>query len=242
MEPSRNWSAMVKQWESKIASTTTRTVPRISIREMALDDLAQVYHLGERLFTKELYPFLYSSWDKREVVGHFNTEPGLSLVADVDGELAGFIIGSLITKTSRIYGYIIWLGVDSRFQSLGVAHELYGRVALRMAESGAHQIVVDTDASNTGAIRFFSKKGFRDEREHVVLTLSLGGAKKAAADAGVKDCPECELRPRAARRSWKNFSAGLRSWNRIATLTSLVHGALFGPVDATLNANSKNIK
>ena len=242
MEPSRNWSAIVKQWDSKITSTTPRKVPRISIREMALDDLAQVYHLGERLFTKELYPFLYSSWDRREVVGHFSTEPGLSLVADVDGELAGFIIGSLITKISRINGYIIWLGVDSRFQSLGVAHELYGAVALRMAEAGAHQIVVDTDASNIAAIRFFSKKGFRDEREHVVLTLSPGGSRNAAVDICDTDCPECEPRPKVARLSWKNFSAGLGYLNRISALTKLVHGALFRHVGAKLNAYSKNIK
>ena len=33
--------------------------PDITIREMELDDLAPVYHLGERLFTCDLYPFLY---------------------------------------------------------------------------------------------------------------------------------------------------------------------------------------
>ena len=38
--------------------------PEIIIREIELDDLAPVYHLGERLFTCDLYPFLYRTWDE----------------------------------------------------------------------------------------------------------------------------------------------------------------------------------
>ena len=146
---------------------------KIHIREMELDDLAAVYHLGERLFTKDNYPFLYSTWDKREVVGHFNTEPEFSLVAHAGDALAGFIIGTLTCKDSWAYGYIVWVGVDRRFQSKGVAHQLYEQLQDRMIKAGACQFVVDTDAGNAAAIRFFAKEGFEDEREHVVLTLNL---------------------------------------------------------------------
>jgi hypothetical protein len=107
-------------------------IPEFSIREMELDDLAQVYHLGERLFTKDRYPFLYSTWDKREVLGHFNMEPELSLVADADGALAGFIIGTLIAKASWTYGYIVWGGGGQGVSVLG-----RGPRALRPA-GGAH--------------------------------------------------------------------------------------------------------
>lgn len=157
---------------------------KICIREMELDDLAEVYHMGERLFTKELYPFLYSTWDEREVVGHFSTEPELSLVAHVGDALAGFIIGTLTCKDSWAYGYIVWVGVEREFQSMGVAHKLYEQLQERMINAGACQFVVDTDAGNAAAIRFFAKKGFEDEREHVVLTLDL-----TRADS----CGECVL-------------------------------------------------
>ena len=204
--------------------------PKISIREMQLDDLAQVYHLGERLFTRDRYPFLYSTWDKREVVGHFNTEPQLSLVADADGVLAGFIIGTLIAKASRTYGYIVWVGVDMSFQSSGVANVLYDRLVARMADAGAHQLVVDTDASNIPALRFFAKKGFEDEREHVVLTLDLnpGTSRMSATEEAYGNARmDYAPLPKPPAQSKKNLSQRLRSFNGISVLAKIMHCSLF---------------
>jgi ribosomal protein S18 acetylase RimI-like enzyme len=155
--------------------------PEITVREMELDDLAPVYHLGERLFTCDLYPFLYRTWDEWEVVGHYNTDPEFSLVAEVDDMLAGFIIGTLISKASWTYGYIVWLGVDQTFHSRGVAHKLYDKLVERMVEAGARYLIADTDPSNTAALKFFTKKGLKEEREHVVLSLNLSRTERYRA-------------------------------------------------------------
>jgi ribosomal protein S18 acetylase RimI-like enzyme len=154
-----------------VSERTSR--PEVTVREMELDDLAPVYHLGERLFTCDLYPFLYRTWDEWEVVGHYNTDPEFSLVAEVGDTLAGFIIGTLISKASWTYGYIVWLGVDRAFHSTGVAQKLYDKLVERMVEAGARYLIADTDPSNTAALKFFVKKGFKEEREHVVLSLNL---------------------------------------------------------------------
>jgi hypothetical protein len=42
---------------------------------MTIDDVAPVYHLGELVFTSDLYPTLYRTWDEWEVIGHYNTDP-----------------------------------------------------------------------------------------------------------------------------------------------------------------------
>ena len=39
-----------------------RKKPEISIREMTIDDLAEVFHLGERVFTASQVPNLYRTW------------------------------------------------------------------------------------------------------------------------------------------------------------------------------------
>jgi len=56
----------------------------VNIREMSIDDIAPVYHLGERLFTSELYPYLYRTWDEWEVIGLYNTDPEYCLVAEIE--------------------------------------------------------------------------------------------------------------------------------------------------------------
>lgn len=145
----------------------------IYVRELGIDDIAPIYHLGEGLFTSDLYPYLYRTWDEWEVIGLYNTDPEYCLVAETEGELAGFILGTIITKASWTYGYILWLGVSPRFQRRGVADKLVDKVVARMIEDGARFMLVDTDPTNTSALKFFSRKGFGNIRQHILLSMNL---------------------------------------------------------------------
>ena len=71
--------------------------------------------------------------------------------------------------------------MDRTFQSTGVAHKLYDKLVERMVEAGARYLIADTDPSNTAALKFFTKKGFKDEREHVVLSLNLSRTERYRA-------------------------------------------------------------
>jgi len=48
----------------------------IRIREMEIDDLAKVFHLGGKLFKAKKAPNLYRAWDEYEVTDLPNHEPG----------------------------------------------------------------------------------------------------------------------------------------------------------------------
>ena len=145
----------------------------IYVRELGIDDIAPIYHLGEGLFTSDLYPYLYRTWDEWEVIGLYNTDPEYCLVAETDGELAGFILGTIITKASWTYGYILWLGVSPKFQRRGVADKLVDKVVARMIEDGARFMLVDTDPTNTSALKFFIRKVFGNIRQHIFLSMNL---------------------------------------------------------------------
>ncbi|MDH6099325.1 GNAT family N-acetyltransferase [Anabaenopsis sp. FSS-46] len=145
----------------------------IYVRELGIDDISPVYHLGEQLFTSDLYPYLYRTWDEWEVIGLYNTDPEYCLVAETDGELAGFILGTIITKASWTYGYILWLAVNPKFQRRGVADKLVDHVISRMIEDGARFMLVDTDPTNNPAVKFFNRKGFGNIRQHIFLSMNL---------------------------------------------------------------------
>jgi len=148
-------------------------LPNVEIREMDIDDLAAVFHLGELLFTSDLYPYLYRTWDEWEVIGMYNTDPEYCLVAQIEAELAGFVLGTIISKASWVYGYIIWLGVSPQFQRRGVADKLVDKIVERMIEEGAQFMLVDTDPTNESAVKFFTRKGFGNARRHVYLSMNL---------------------------------------------------------------------
>ncbi|WP_199248196.1 GNAT family N-acetyltransferase [[Phormidium] sp. ETS-05] len=152
---------------------TSHSQSPVNIRDIEIDDLAPVYHLGEELFTSDLYPYLYRTWDEWEVVGLFNTDSDYCLVAEIDDDLAGFILGTIISKGSWTYGYILWLGVSPKFQRRGVAGKLVDNLVERMIEDGVRFMLVDTDPENTGAVKFFSDKGFGNVRDHIFLSVNL---------------------------------------------------------------------
>lgn len=150
-------------------------VPRVDIREMELVDLSDVYELGEKLFTPELSTILYRTWDQYELLQCFASDGETCLVAEQEGQIVGFVIGTLLEKprSAWTYGWVLWLGVDPDCSGRGVGRRLVRRVTELLIERGARMMIVDTDASNEKAIRFFRDQGFGDETEHVYLWKNL---------------------------------------------------------------------
>ncbi|OLP17256.1 GNAT family N-acetyltransferase [Leptolyngbya sp. 'hensonii'] len=155
------------------SNETPPTPVVVDIRDMEIDDLAPVYHLGEELFRSDLYPYLYRIWDEWEVIGLYNTDPEYCLIAEVEDKMAGFILGTVISKASWMYGYIIWLGVNPQFQRRGVADKLVDKIVERMIEDGVRIMLMDTDPKNIPAIKFFTRKGFTNPRRHIFLSMNL---------------------------------------------------------------------
>lgn len=168
----------------------------LDIREMEIDDLPAVFHLGERIFTSETVPTLYRTWDEYEVTSLFNTDPEFCLVAEFDDAIVGFILGTTVTKTKSAwkYGYIVWLAVVPEWQRTGLGGRLFDKLAEKMIDEGVRIFMVDTEANNLPALSFFKKKGFANPEEHIYLTLNL------------KTYQELQRKGRGSRRKQKNGS------------------------------------
>ena len=167
-----------KRNQEKLKETTPETTRKTAfkIRQMEIDDLAQVYHLGESLFEAGELPTMYRTWDPFEVTTLYNSDTEFCLVAeDEDDAIVGFALGTTITKEHSAwkYGYLIWLGVEASYQSQGVADKLFNRFKDLMLKEGVRMLIVDTPAENKRGLRFFEKMGFGPPKPHVYLTLNL---------------------------------------------------------------------
>ncbi len=156
--------------------------PLVNIRQMEIDDLASVFHLGERLFTAREVPNLYRTWDEYEVVDLFQSDPDFCLVAEVDGRPVGFALGATLEKSRSAwkYGHLFWLGVEPSQRASGAAAKLFAHFRDLMIRSGVRMLVVDTEADNLPALKFFRKMGFGKPQEHIYLSLNLSGQRQAA--------------------------------------------------------------
>ena len=149
-----------------------------NIRQMEIDDISSVYHLGEQLFTSEEFPILYRTWDQYEVTDYFTSDPEYCMIAETepDGEIVGFIIGTTIEKEGtawKKYGYISWIGVDEAFQRTNLGIRLYRRLEQRLRKDGVRMVIADTDAENEPAIAFFEALDFSASSQHVWLAKTI---------------------------------------------------------------------
>jgi ribosomal protein S18 acetylase RimI-like enzyme len=159
-----------------VRETRKDKTKKVEIRQMDIDDVAAVYHMGEELFTSEDLPILYRTWDPFEVTEYFSSDPEYCLVAEVDEQIVGFIIATSVTKEGtawKKYGYLAWIGVDEDFQRTNLGRRLYKEVERRLQADGVRMVIADTEGGNEGAIAFFDKIGFTPRREHLWLAKTL---------------------------------------------------------------------
>ncbi len=147
----------------------------LAIREMEIDDFPAVFHLGEQLFRAQRVPNLYRTWDEFEVISMYQGDPELCLVAEVDERIVGFVLGSTISKSRSAwkYGHLVWLGVEPGFQRKSIATKLFNRLRDLMLENGVRMLLVDAEADDIAALRFFQKVGFGNPEKHIYMTLNL---------------------------------------------------------------------
>lgn len=152
----------------------------LDVRDMTIDDLAAVFHLGEELFTSEFSPSMYRTWDEYEITTLFNSDSELCLVAELDDEVVGFALGTTVEKQNSAwkYGYLVWIGVRPGIQKCGAGDRLFAAIKQRMVDQGVRMIVIDTDADNEAGIQFFKKQGFDNTQKHVYMTLNLSRARQ----------------------------------------------------------------
>jgi ribosomal protein S18 acetylase RimI-like enzyme len=145
------------------------------IREMTIDDLPEVFHIGEELFTAEYSQSMYRTWDEYEITTLYNSDNELCIVAEQEGRIIGFALGTTVKKQHSPwkYGYLVWLGVRRDIQKLQVGAKLFRELKRRFKDQGVRMIIIDTSADNKPAIRFFEKHGFGNVQEHVYMTLNL---------------------------------------------------------------------
>jgi ribosomal protein S18 acetylase RimI-like enzyme len=151
------------------------TLSDFEIRTASIDDLAAIFHLGEKVFTSQAYSNLYRTWDEYEVTHLFNSECEYVLVAVAEGKVVGFAMGTVIEKARSAwnYGHLLWLGVDPDYARHRIGSMLFDRFREIMQETGVRMLMIDTQSDNKPAMRFFKRKGFENPIKHVYMTLNL---------------------------------------------------------------------
>jgi ribosomal-protein-alanine N-acetyltransferase len=89
------------------------------------------------------------------------------LVADVDYNVAGFIIFTTRTTTDeQKEGHILSIATDSNYKRKGIGQALIEKMIEKMKDSDINRIGLEVKISNTAAHNFYYKLGFK--KSHII--------------------------------------------------------------------------
>ncbi len=144
----------------------------VVVRVFRPQDIDAIVAIDERI-TGAPRPEYYRH--KVEVAGLQDAQINASLVAEVDGKVAGFLMGTIffgefcIPESSAL---VDTLGVDPAYQDRGVGGALFDQFRANMKAAGVERIYSLVDWKDFGLLKFFGNMGFVPSRR-VSLELPL---------------------------------------------------------------------
>ena len=127
----------------------------ITIRRASLKDLDILCEIERECFPSEAFT--------QEQIGYLLRAPmGVSLIAEIDHETVGFIIGLIQGYGNARVGHIFTLDVLTRHRRRGVASRLLNDLERIFRERGVQTSHLEVRADNLAAQELYRKHGYTD--------------------------------------------------------------------------------
>ncbi len=126
-----------------------------TLRKIVASDFDSIYQLDQICFEPGI------SYSLREIRRFLGIATSDGLVAEVDGTIAGFVIGYL---TRGSVAHVVTLDVHPSYRRRSLATALLEELLNRFFRAGARESRLEVSTGNSGAIAFYRKLGFRRRR------------------------------------------------------------------------------
>jgi len=124
-----------------------------SLRLAQSQDFDRLWQIDQICFPEGI------SYTKAELRGFMNLRQSITLVAEQEGTIAGFLV--LLLDRRRRFGHIITIDVLPEFRRNGVGRQLMAAAEGRIIEAGGDAVLLEVAVDNSPALRFYKKLGFR---------------------------------------------------------------------------------
>lgn len=125
----------------------------LEIREATLEELDEIYEIETECFIEDAFTYHQLEYCLRSV-------DFLTLIASVNREAAGFIIGSLEGSRKKIVGHVYTLDVKRKFRRMGIGSALLEALEEIFISKGAEKSCLEVRLDNIAAERLYLKHGY----------------------------------------------------------------------------------
>ena len=126
----------------------------VILREYVEGDLDRIVRLDERCFNEEF------RFDRRSMKAYAEARNAISLIAEKEGEIVGFVIAHIDRAAEGRRGYVVTLDVAAEYRRRGLAEHMMDAVEMLAGVAGALRMELHVFTKNEEAIRFYERMGY----------------------------------------------------------------------------------
>jgi ribosomal-protein-alanine N-acetyltransferase len=123
-----------------------------SVRRARISDVPSILSIERASFVEP--------WDEETISQSIELFSTSCFVAEYQGKIVGFLIGSPQPVEEGFYGHVANLAVSERCRRKGVGHLLLKRAEHQFLLEGAQGVQLEVRESNIGARDFYKKEGY----------------------------------------------------------------------------------
>lgn len=144
---------------------------RIVVRPMREDDLDAIVDIDTRVLGEKRRDY----WHTKIVKQKDSRPEDVSLVAELDGKVVGFILGGISGwefKVPSNIGWIDTIGIDPDYQNRGIARLLTNKLIENFKKHKVDTVYTLVNWNDWDLLQFFHKMGFtRGDMINLVLKI-----------------------------------------------------------------------
>ncbi len=129
----------------------------ITIKKAEINNLETLYKIEKECFTLEAF-------SKRQIASLLRAPNSISLLAEISGEIVGFLIALVHERNSEKIGHVFTLDVAVNARKKGVGLKLLGNLEQVLREGGISVCYLEVKVDNVSARELYRKLGYVEIR------------------------------------------------------------------------------
>ena len=124
------------------------------VEDASVRDLSKLYEIEIACFSREAF----SRSQLANLLKNYNS---IALVAKIDSEIAGFIIGVIFVERSQLAGHILTIDVSPKNRRKGIGICLLQEIEKLFRNRGVRTSNLEVREDNLAAIKLYEKAGYK---------------------------------------------------------------------------------
>jgi ribosomal-protein-alanine acetyltransferase len=126
----------------------------VKIEDASTRFLDRFYEIEKQCFEREAFT-------KQQIAYLLTDYNAISLVARVNGQIAGFVIGRIDIVRNAPFGHILTIDIPPSYRRKGIAQKLLRKIEAVFKERGIKECRLEVREDNVAASNLYQKLGYK---------------------------------------------------------------------------------